>query len=248
VNCQDKVALVTGAAGKGMGRSIALTLAREGAKVVVNYRTSRQSAEAIVEHVASRGGEAIAAQADVFTAEGCQSLVKSASDRFGRIDICILGPGAGWHPEPPDRVNAPAALDDARAELAPIYHLLPRVLPGMYERKWGRVIGISLLPPFESPAYAYNVAKAARTGALLQMRGAAWKRGVAVNVIAPGPVDGIETLAQAVEQCDHGPAWTARKNTSPQDIAEGVAFLCSEAGAFVSGCELTYLYASTPGE
>jgi len=242
MNCKDKVAIVTGAAGKGMGRSIALTLAREGAKVVVNYRASRDSAQAIVEHIASRGGQAAAVQADVFTAEGCQSLAKAARDRFGPADICVIGPGAGWHPEPPDRVSAPAALDDARAELAPIYHLLPLVLPGMYERKWGRVIGISLLPPFDSPAYAYNVAKAARTRALLMLRGAAWKRGVTVNVMAPGPVDGIETLAQAVEQCEHGPAWTARKGTSPQDIAEGVAFLCSEAGAFVSGCELTYLY------
>ena len=242
VNCKDKVAVVTGAAGKGMGRSIALTLAREGAKVVVNYRKSRDSAQAIVDHIAARGGQAVAAQADVFTSEGCRSLVKSACDRFGQVDLCVIGPGAGWHPEPPDRLNASAALEDAHAELAPIYHLLPLVLPGMYERKWGRIIGISLLPPFDSPAYAYNVAKAARTRALLALRPAAWKHGVTVNIIAPGPIGEIETLTQAIEQCDHGAAWMDRGATSPQDVAEGVAFLCSDAGGFVSGCELPYLY------
>ena len=60
MECQNKVAIVTGAAGKGMGRNIALTLAREGAKVVVNYRTSEKSAKAIVEHIESRGGSAFA--------------------------------------------------------------------------------------------------------------------------------------------------------------------------------------------
>ena len=66
---KDKVALVTDSAGKGMGRSIALTLAREGAKVAVNYRTSKDHAQAIVDHIESRAGKAIAVEADVFQAD-----------------------------------------------------------------------------------------------------------------------------------------------------------------------------------
>ena len=114
-----------------MGRSIALTLAREGARVVVNYRSSQESAQAIVEHILARGGEAIAVQADVFEEEGCRHLVERAVDDFGQVDICVIGPGAGWHPEPPQQVVAETALEDARRELAPIYHLLPLVLPGI---------------------------------------------------------------------------------------------------------------------
>ena len=68
MTCKDKVSLVTGAAGKGMGRSIALTLAREGAKIVVNYRKSEEMAKGVVDHIVSKDGEAIAVQADVFTA------------------------------------------------------------------------------------------------------------------------------------------------------------------------------------
>ncbi len=62
-----------------------------------------------------------------------------------------------------------------------------------------------------------------------------------MNVIAPGPVGGIASLEE-VTQCDHPATWEARSNVSLQEIAEGVAFLCSEAGRFVTGCVLPYLF------
>jgi NAD(P)-dependent dehydrogenase (short-subunit alcohol dehydrogenase family) len=240
--CRDKVALVTGAAGDGMGRSIALTLAREGAQVVVNYRTSEESARAIVAHIEGHGGHAVAVQADVFEATGCETLVAATVERFGRIDICVVNPGGGWHPEPPAALAADAALEDVRRELAPLFYLMPRVLPGMGARGWGRLIGLAQHPTKRSPAYAYNVGKAARTHALLLAQAQAWQQGVTVNVIAPGPVAAIPSLEEAVALCDHGAAWRQRTDVTPQDIAEGVAFLCSEAGRFVTGCTIPYLF------
>ena len=77
MKCRGRVAVVTGAAGQGMGRSIALTLAREGARVVVNYRSSQENAEAIVEHILARDGEATAVQADVFEANFLDTSVFS---------------------------------------------------------------------------------------------------------------------------------------------------------------------------
>jgi NAD(P)-dependent dehydrogenase (short-subunit alcohol dehydrogenase family) len=241
-HCAGKVALVTGAAGSGMGRSIALTLAREGAHVVVNYRNSQANAKAIVEHIESDGGSARAISADVFDAEGCQKLVQTTIELFGQIDICIIGPGGGWHPETIDQLVPEAALDDLRQETAPILHLMPLILPGMYERQWGRLIGIATHPVKLSPAYAYNTGKAARMHALLLAQDQAWAQGVTVNVIAPGPVAGIPDLDGAIEQCRHGLAWQKRTDLSPQDIAEGVAFLCSESGRFITGCVLPYLF------
>jgi len=240
--CEGKVAIVTGAAGSGMGRSNALTLAKQGAKVVVNYRTSQDSANAIVRHIESQGGTALTCRADVTQQDQCEALVGTAVEAFGKVDICIIGPGAGWHVEPIDQLDSAAALDDAQKELAPLYHLMPLVLPGMYERQWGRLIAIALTPPYNSPAYAYNVAKAARVHASLLARDAAWAKGVTVNTIGPGPVPPIESLELAIEQCAHGPAWQNRTTASPQDIAEGVAFLCSEAGNFISGAVLPYMY------
>jgi len=239
---KDKVALITGSAGNGMGRSIALTLAREGAKVVINYRTSKDEAQAIVDHLKSRNGDVIAVKADVFEADGCENLVNTTIERFGRIDICVINPGAGWHPEPIDKLDSSAAIEDVQHEVAPFFYLMPLVLPQMYKRKWGRIIGIALLPPYDSPSYSYNVGKAARTHALLQGRDEAWRYGVTINIIAPGPVPAIESLTEAIEQCDHGPAWQKRTKTSPQDIAESVAFLCSDAGRFITGCVLPFLF------
>ena len=240
--CEGRVAIVTGSAGKGMGRSIALTLAREGASVVVNYRASERSAAELVEHIRQRGGEAIAVRADVFEAAECRRLIDRATEQFGRVDICVVGPGAGWHPEGPSGLGAGDGLDDVRREIAPLYNLMPLVLPGMYERRWGRLVGIALVPPYSSPAYSYNVAKAARAQALLLASQEAWPRGVTVNVVGPGPIAEIASFQEAVEQCDRGPAWRSRVAASPQDIAEGVAFLCSEAGRFITSCELRYPY------
>ncbi len=237
---KDRVALVTGSAGNGMGRSIALTLAREGAKVAINYRRSKDEAQAIVNHIESRAGNAIAIEADVFEADDCRNLANTTIEHFGQIDICLVNPGAGWHPEPIDKLDSSAALEDVHNEVAPFFHLMPIVLPEMYKRKWGRVIGISLLPPYESPAYSYNVGKAARTDAMLRARDQAWRNGVTVNIIGPGPVPAIESLNEAIEQCDHGLAWQKRSNTSLQDIAESVAFLCSDAGRFITGCVLPF--------
>jgi NADP-dependent 3-hydroxy acid dehydrogenase YdfG len=133
-------------------------------------------------------------------------------------------------------------LEDVHHEVAPIYYLMPLVLPGMYERKWGRFIAIALAPPYTCPSYSYSVGKAARAHALLLARDEAWRNKVTLNVIGPTPVPEIKTLKEAIEQCDHKSAWQKRTTTSPQDIAEGVAFLCSESGRFISGCVLPYLF------
>ncbi len=118
---KDKVALVTGSAGKGMGRSIALTLAREGAKVAINYRTSKDQAQAIVSHIKSHNGNAIAIEANVFKADDCRNLANATIEHFGQIDICLVNPGAGWHPEPIDKLDSSAALEDVHNEVAPFF-------------------------------------------------------------------------------------------------------------------------------
>jgi 3-oxoacyl-[acyl-carrier protein] reductase len=242
MNCEGKVAIVTGSAGSGMGCSIALTLAREGARVVINYRTSKANAEMIVDYIERRGGNALSVQADVFEADGCRYLVEATVKQFGQVDICIVGPGGGWHPEALERLDPSAVLADLHQELAPLIYLMPLVLPGMYARKWGRFIGIAMHPTKLSPAYAYNVGKAARLQAFILAQEQAWANGVTMNVIAPGPVSATKSCEDAIEQCEHGSAWQNRTAISPQDIAEGVAFLCSEAGRFITGSVLPYLF------
>lgn len=161
---------------------------------------------------------------------------------YGRLDICVIGPGAEWHAEPLERLSPEEAQDDMRRETAPVLNLLTAVLPGMYTQGWGRVVGIASHPVKRSPAYAYNAAKAARLQALLLAEDQAWAHGVTVNVVAPAPVEHLGDLAYAVEHAAHGAGWVNRRNVTPQDIAEGVAFLCSDAGQYISGCVLPYLF------
>jgi 3-oxoacyl-[acyl-carrier protein] reductase len=239
--CENRTAIVTGAAGRGMGRSVALTLGREGARVVVNYRSSKAEAEAIVDYLRKQKTEAIAVQADVLVKEDCERLVNAALERFGRVDICVIGPGAGWHPTTLDMLEADVALDDVCREIVPCFRLMPLLLAKMYAQNWGRIIALGLEPPYASPSYSYNVAKASRAHALRLAKEEARRHGVTLNVIAPGPVSEIETLEEAIDQCNHGSAWQNRPGLSPQDIAEGVAFLCSQAGRFVTGCEMPYV-------
>jgi 3-oxoacyl-[acyl-carrier protein] reductase len=242
----EKVAIVTGASGIGMGRSIALTLAREGARVAVNYRTGEQNALQLVETIRQHGGSAIPVQADLFVQEDCQRMVALTQEKLGPVDICVINPGAGWHPEPVDALNPDFAMEDLRSELLPIYHLMPLLLPEMYRRRTGRIIAIALNPSYPSPSYGYNIAKVARLQAILQTSTEAWRHGVTVNVIAPGPVNPIAGLAEAAETCqmakENDPAWMEREDISPQDIAEGVNFLCSSAGQFITGCVLPYAF------
>ena len=138
---KEKVAIVTGASGKGMGRSIALTLAREGLAVVVNYLKNQERAQAVVTYIKENGGKAIAVQGNVYNRESCEGLVNSVLDCFGRVDICVIGPGSDWNPEELKSLNPNKALQNVDQEIGPVYNLLPLVLKDMEKRKWGRIIG-----------------------------------------------------------------------------------------------------------
>jgi len=242
MSCNNRVAVVTGAAGHGMGRSIALTLAREGASIVVNYLNSRDRANEVVQHIEENGGSAISVQANVFVKDGCEKLIDAAFKKFEKVDICIINPGAGWHPEPLDVFDPVLALEDLIQEIAPFFHLMRLLLPGMYERKWGRLVGITLHPIQSSPAYSYNVGKAARLQAMHLAYEEAWQQGVTINAIAPGPVSHFESFSQATAFCNHKEEWFDRKDVSPQDIAECIAFLCSEAGSYISGSIIPFMF------
>jgi 3-oxoacyl-[acyl-carrier protein] reductase len=240
--CKGKIAIVTGATGRGIGRSTALTLAREGATVIVNYQSSAERAAVVMDAIEAQGGAALAVQADIFSAEGCRTLVETTIARFGRVDIGVINPGGGWHPEPPDALTPAAVLDDVQREIAPVLYLLPLLLPAMYAQGWGRIVAVGVNPNLLPPAYAYNVAKAARLQAILLAQDQAWAHGVTLNVVAPGPVADIATLEEALAQCQHDAAWPARATTSPQDVAESIAFLCSEAGRFITGAVMPFQF------
>jgi 3-oxoacyl-[acyl-carrier protein] reductase len=244
MQCEGRVALVTGSS-SGISRSTALTLAREGASVVVNYSKSRKDAEEVVAGIEANGGSAISVQADIQSESGCRELVNSTISAFHKIDILVVSPGAGFTPSPFHELDAAEATLDVAKEVAPAFHLMRLALPDMYQRKWGRVVGMGQhLTKAYQPAYAHNAAKNSRTNLfLLAAEGETWANGVTVNVIAPGPVEtGVDSIDTAIEFCEHGAGWVDRPNTSAQDIAEAIAFLSSESGRFITGCVLPFSF------
>lgn len=237
---KNKTAIVTGASGFGMGKSIALALAKNGANVVINYKSNSDSANEITEVINIHYSKSIAVKADIFDREQVNFLIEETLKAFGQIDILTIGPGANWNMEPIDQLNVAESLVDLNNEVSPMYNLFPKVMPLMYKQQWGRVIGISLLDYPPSPSYSYNVAKKARTNALLFASQEAWKNNVTINVISPGPINNTNSLEEAIDLNNHTEKWHNRSNISPQDIAEMIVFLCSDGGDYITGTEIKF--------
>ncbi|MCK4235279.1 SDR family oxidoreductase [candidate division WOR-3 bacterium] len=235
--CLDKVALVTGGSGNGMGRSIALTLAREGADVIVNYRKNHKQAEKVAHAIQNMGRKSIALQADIFDKTDSEKLIEKSIEVFQKIDIYVVGPGSGWHQEPIHKINPIESMQDVINEVNPIYYMFSLLLPKMYEMKFGRIVAITVHPTKKPPAYSYNVAKGARENAMLMASEEAYKHGVTINVVAPGPVEMIPDLETAIKYCKGA---LKSEKLSPQDVAEGVAFLCSEKADYITACVIPY--------
>lgn len=138
---EQKTALVTGAS-RGLGKEIALALARAGVTVVVNYHTSEQAASAVVREITANGGRAVAIQADVSKEEEVQELFHKAEDKAGVIDILVNNAGIN-----PVRSLQDVSLPDFRqaldVNLVSAFLTTQRAIPSMIGRKYGRIINLS---------------------------------------------------------------------------------------------------------
>jgi 3-oxoacyl-[acyl-carrier protein] reductase len=239
VELEGRVALVTGSTGRGMGRSIALTLARDGADIALNFETRLPRAEAVRAQVLALGRRACLQQADVATAAGARALYDQAVAELGKVDILVVSAGGAWKegdlaesdPEHWQRVLA--------EEVHTPLHLIPLVLPAMRERRWGRII---LIGGYEADDWRhapptlpvdYPLGKASRHWLARTLGAREIRNGITVNAIAPGDVPYVE-LEDALADLDHAGGWPTRPAPRPQDAGEVAAFLCSEAARFVT--------------
>ncbi|MEX1253015.1 MAG: SDR family oxidoreductase [Dehalococcoidia bacterium] len=243
---EGRVALVTGASGNGMGRSIALTLAREGAGIVVNFKEKRERAEQVAQVIETMGRRALVHQCDVADAEAVRAMVDAAEAHFGRLDIAVCSAGGSWEPRDLPEIEPAHWRGVMSEEIDAAYALLRASLPGMRRRGWGRVVLIGGLRadgwPFGPPdaPLDYPLGKAARHWLARTLGPRELAHGVTVNAVAPGPIEYV-TLEQAQRLAAHDPSLRSRAGaeasnvSTPQDVAEVVAFLCSERASFVSG-------------
>ena len=241
INLSKRVALVTGAS-RGLGESIAIKLGECGAKVAVNYFASPEKAERVVEQIKQAGGDAVALKADVREEEQVARLVKDTESRFGPIDIVVPN-GTGPQPFIPiEKLTWRACLDQLEFFVKSPVLLAKLTVPGMKQRKWGRIINIGSevfakgVPVFSN----YVSAKGAQLGLTRSWAMELAPFGITVNLVAPG---WIPTERHKDDPDEMKRAYAAgvpmRRMGVPDDVGNAVAFLASDEANFITGQRLT---------
>jgi 3-oxoacyl-[acyl-carrier protein] reductase len=180
-----KVALVTGSS-RGIGRAIALALAQAGVNVAVNYRSGASQAEDTAREVRAAGGQTVAVQADVAVADDVTRLVQRVRDELGEIDILVNNAGI-TRPQPVEEIREQDWDDLIDVNLKSCFLLTQAVLPGMRERRWGRIINLSSVAAQTGGVVGphYAASKAGILG-LTHFYASRYARdGITVNAIAP---------------------------------------------------------------
>src|SRR5262250_1563746 len=230
----NKVAIVTGGSG-GIGRAVALRLARDGFAVVVNYAGNAAKAEKIVEEIKSAGGHAIAVQADVADAADVEYLFKKTLETFDRIDVVVNS--AGIMPLSPIAKSDVEIFDrvintNLRGAFLVLAQAAQHVVSG------GRIIAFSSSVLAKSfPTYGpYIASKAGVEGLVHVLANELRGRNITVNAVAPGPVatelflDG-KSEAQIEQLRQLAPL---ERLGQPEDIANVVSFLAGAQGGWVN--------------
>ncbi len=183
---RGKVAIVTGAS-RGIGRATALALASEGANVVVNYASSRDSAEKVVAEILAMGNEAIALPADVSKSEQVDELVSTVLEKWGQIDVLVNNAGITR-----DTLLLRMKPEDWQAvidlNLTGVFLCTRAVSKTMLKQRSGRIINItSVAGQMGNPGQAnYSAAKAGVIGFTKTVAKELASRGITVNAVAPG--------------------------------------------------------------
>lgn len=233
---KGKVAVVTGAS-RGIGRAIALTLAKYGADVVVNYSGSKEKAEAVAEEIREMGQRAEVVQADVSKAEDCENLFAKAVQTFGTVDILVNNAGitrdglaVRMREEDFDKV-----ID---TNLKGAFLCMKQAGAIMMKKRKGRIINISSVVAIYGNAGQINycAAKAGIIGMTKSLAKELAGRNVTVNAVAPGYIDTDMTavLSDKVKEAVLAQIPLKRMGT-PEDIAETVAFLASDKSSYITG-------------
>ena len=236
----NKVALVTGGS-RGIGKAIALLLAKEGAKIGLNYNRSADEANAVADQVKALGSEAVVVQADVGDATSARSLVKQVLDHFGAIDILVNNAGItrdmffkkltdeAWH-------------EVIRTNLDSVYYVTSAAVPAMLAKNYGRIISISSFVGQKGNLAQTNYAatKAGLIGFSKSLALELARNNITVNTINPGfmGTEMVLSIKEEVQQKLLTQVPMGRFGT-PEEVAEAVLFLAADSsGSYITGQQI----------
>lgn len=235
---ENKTAVVTGAK-RGIGRAIAVELAKEGFNVAINVRSeaSVEEARTVMQECMAQGVDADIFAADVSIFDQCAEMVKKIVTRFGSIDVLVNNAGI-------TRDNFIARMSESQydeviaANQKSVYNMIRQVTPIMMKQRSGSIISLSSVVGVKGNASQLNYAasKAAIIGMTLSAAKELGGRGITVNAVAPGYIETDMTgaLPEKVRQAMVGAVSLKRAGT-PEDVAGAVAFLASDRARYITG-------------
>lgn len=231
-----KVALVTGA-GRGIGRQIALTLAKANAFVIVNYNGSRNNAENVVNEITQSGGSAEAIQCNVADAAAADNMVKDVIARHGRVDILVNNAGI-TRDNLIMRMSEQDFDDVINTNLKGAFHTIRSLSRSFLKQRSGKIINIASVVGITGNAgqVNYSASKAGIIGLTKSVAREFATRGICVNAVAPGYIETEMTQALSEEatkglmqMIPMGKAGTA------QNVADLVLFLAGSGSDYITG-------------
>ncbi len=233
---ENRVAVVTGAS-RGIGRAIAIELARRGAAVVVNYHNSAQAADEAAAQIKTASGQAAVFQADVSDLKQAQGLIKFAVDTFGKLDILVNNAGITR-----DTLIMMMSEEDWDAVLATnlksTFNCSKAAVRHMMRKRYGRIINIaSVAGQMGNPGQTnYSASKAGQIGFTKALAREVAARNITVNAIAPGFVDTeiLDAMAPEILEAALKLVPLGRMG-QPEEIAHAAAFLASDRAAYITG-------------
>ena len=236
---KGKVAIVTGSS-RGIGKAIALRLAREGAAVVVNCRTTLEKAKAVAGEIEAMGGRALVVRADVGVSKQADRLIERAIERFGRLDILVAN--AGIIIDKAFETNTDEDWERAmHSILDATFYLARAAVPPMRKRRAGRILatGSIIAERYEFGGNKMAVCTAAKAGMLAMLRALAAETatdGITVNAVSPGYI-ATEMFAtiDAKGLAAAKKLIPMRRFGTPEDIAAAMAFLASDEASYITG-------------
>src|SRR5512142_551183 len=235
-----KTVLVTGAS-RGIGAAAARRLAQEGAAVIVNYRENRGAAENVLRDVIQSGGQGMIFQADVTRAEQVEAMVREVVRRFSTVDILVNNAYFPFEVGPLHELSWESLHEVVTHEIAAFHSCMRACLPGMIEKKSGRVIVVSTrLAQQPLPRMgAYAAAKSALESMASTMAIELGPLGVTVNVVTPAftltdaSMIMPETFRERVRE-----SRPLRQHLYPEDVAGAIAFLAGDEARMMTGSHI----------